>query len=173
MNKLNPFRKKYSDSEMRQFEFLGKIKYFSDLSFAELSRFLPAIHQRKYERDEVVFFRNDPSQALYILEKGEVTLNIDIRSDFETIIKVNEGNAFGENSMLENSKRIYTAIINTEEALLWVIPNYAILDIFQNNQKIRAKMMTSLASYYNQTNQQLFTSYRNSYGFFNLGQMFE
>ncbi|MFO7825776.1 MAG: cyclic nucleotide-binding domain-containing protein [Cyclobacterium sp.] len=173
MNKLNPFRKKYSESELKQFEFLGKIRYFEDLNFAELSRFLPAIHQRKYERNEVVFFRNDPSQALYILEKGEVTLNIDIRSDFETIIKVREGYAFGENSMLENSKRIYTAIVNTEEALLWVIPNYAILDIFRNNQKIRAKMMTSLASYYNQTNHQLFTSYRNSYGFFNLGQMFE
>ncbi|SHM54535.1 Cyclic nucleotide-binding domain-containing protein [Cyclobacterium lianum] len=173
MNKLNPFRKKYSDSELQQFAFLRKIPYFKELSFSEMSRFLPAIHQRKYERDEVVFFRNDPSQALYILEKGEVTLNIDIRADFETIIKVNEGRAFGENSLLENSKRIYTAIVNTEEALLWVIPNYAILDIFQNNQKIRAKMMTALASYYNQTNQQLFTSYRNSYGFFNLGQMFE
>ena len=120
-----------------------------------------------------MFFRNDPSQALYILEKGEVTLNIDIRKDFETIIKIKEGEPFGENSMLENSKRIYTAIVDTEEAILWVIPNYAILDIFQSNQKIKAKMMSSLATFYNSRNQQLFSSYKKSYGFFNLGQMFE
>ncbi|WP_375586616.1 Crp/Fnr family transcriptional regulator [Cyclobacterium xiamenense] len=170
---MNPFKKKYSAKELKQFAFLEKARFFQDLSYEEMSRFLPAIHQRKYERDEVVFFRNDPSQALYILEKGEVTLNIDIRGSFETIIKLNEGDPFGENSMLADSKRIYTAIVSTEEAILWVIPNYAILDIFRNNQKIKAKMMTALATFYNQTNQQLFSSYKNSYGFFNLGQMFE
>lgn len=173
MTMFNPFKKKYSPSELNQFDFLGKARFFQELSFDELLRFLPAIHQRKYERDEVVFFRNDPSQALYIVEKGEVTLNIDIHDSFETIIKLKEGEPFGENSMLANSKRIYTAIVSTEEAVLWVIPNYAILDIFQNNQKIKAKMMTALADFYNRTNQQLFSSYRNSYGFFNLGQMFE
>lgn len=169
----NPFRKTYSPAEREKFAFLGKVKFFKHLNFEEMSRFLPAIHQRKYMQDEVVFFRNDPSQALYILEKGEVTLNIDIRKDFETIIKIKEGEPFGENSMLENSKRIYTAIVDTEEAILWVIPNYAILDIFQSNQKIKAKMMSSLATFYNSRNQQLFSSYKKSYGFFNLGQMFE
>ena len=170
---INPFKKTYSPSEQKKFTFLGKVNFFADLTFDEMSQFLPAIHQRKYVQDEVVFFRNDPSQALYILEKGEVTLNIDIRTDFETIIKINEGEPFGENSLLENSKRIYTAIVSTEEAVLWVIPNYAILDIFQSNQKVKAKMMSSLATFYDRRNQQLFSSYKKSYGFFNLGQMFE
>jgi len=170
---INPFKKTYSPAEQDKFAFLGRVKFFEALNFDELSRFLPAIHQRKYVQDEVVFFRNDPSQALYVLEKGEVTLNIDIRSDFETIIKIKEGEPFGENSMLEHTKRIYTAIVSTEEAILLVIPNYAILDIFKSNQKIKAKMMTSLATFYNDRNRQLFSSYKKSYGFFNLGQMFE
>jgi CRP-like cAMP-binding protein len=135
--------------------------------------FLPAIHRRRYEKNEVIFFRNDPSQALYILEKGEISLNIDIKSNFESIITLRSSGAFGENSLLEGSKRIYTAIVQSEEAWLWVIPNYAILEIFKNNPKIQAKMMTSLAEYYNRNNNRLFSSYLNSYGFFNLGQMFE
>ena len=65
----NPFRKTYSPAERETFAFLGKVKFFKHLNFEEMSRFLPAIHQRKYVQDEVVFFRNDPSQALYILEK--------------------------------------------------------------------------------------------------------
>lgn len=169
----NPFKKTYSQSDLEQFEFLSKIKFFERLRYSELSGFLPAIHRRKYEKNEVVFFRNDPSQALYLLEKGEVSLNIDIRSNFESILMIRAGEAFGENSMLEGSKRIYTAIVHSEEALLWVIPNYAILEIFRNNPKIQAKMMTSLAEFYNQNNIRLFSSYKNSYGFFNLGQMFE
>ncbi|MEX0881905.1 MAG: cyclic nucleotide-binding domain-containing protein [Cyclobacteriaceae bacterium] len=169
----NPFSKKYSASELKQFDFLSRVNFFEKLTFSELSGFLKAIHQRKYEKNEVVFFRNDPSQALYILEKGNVTLNIDIKSEFETIIDVKHGTAFGENSLLEGTKRIYTAIVKSEEAILWVIPNYAIQEIFKNNPKIQAKMMYSLAAYYNRNNNKLFTSYQSSYGFFNLGQMYE
>ena len=101
----NPFKKKYSPSELKQFEFLSKVRFFGTLRFSELSGFLQAIHIRKYEKDEVVFFRNDPSQALYILESGDVSLNIDIKSQFEMITHVKPGNAFGENSLLGNSKR--------------------------------------------------------------------
>ena len=83
------------------------------------------------------------------------------------------GEAFGENSLLENAKRTYTAIVVSEEADLIVIPHSAIQEIFDSNPKIKAKIMTSLAEYYNQNNQRLFKSYRESFGFFSLRQMFE
>lgn len=169
----NPFKKTYSESEKRKFEFLSKVKFFELLKYSELIHFIPAIHERKYLKNEVVFFRNDPSQALYVMEKGRVLLSIDIKDSFETILTVNSGTAFGENSLLEGSKRIYTAIVDSEEATLWVIPNYAIMEVFESNPKIQAKMLTSLAEFYNQNNKRLFSSYQNSYGFFKLGQMFE
>ena len=134
---------------------------------------MPGIHFRKYLKDEVVFFRNDPSQALYILQKGLITLNIDIKKNFETILEVKEGEAFGENSLLNNTFRIYTAIVQSEEASLMVIPNYVIQEVFNSNPKIKAKMMTALAEFYNANNKRLFNSYQSSFGFFNLGQMFE
>jgi CRP/FNR family cyclic AMP-dependent transcriptional regulator len=56
---------------------------------------------------------------------------------------------------------------------LLVIPQFALLEIFVSNPKIKAKMMTSLAEYYNANNQRLFRSYRESFGFFSLRQMFE
>lgn len=169
----NPFKKTYSEVERHQFEFLAKVKFFERLRFSELTHFLPAIHRRKYHKNEVVFFRNDPSQALYIVESGRIHLTIDIKGGFETILRVDDGKAFGENSLLEGSKRIYTAIVDSEEATLWVIPNYAIMEIFASNPKIQAKMVTSLAEFYNSNNRRLFSSYQSSYGFFNLGQMFE
>lgn len=169
----NPFKRTYTEEELDLFEFLSKVQFFESLRYSEMVRFLPGIHFRKYVKNEVVFFRNDPSQALYILQKGQVTLNIDIKKNFETILEVNKGGAFGENSLLRDTYRIYTAIVRSEEADLMVIPNYAILEIFENNPKIKAKMMTSLAEFYNANNKRLFNSYQNSFGFFNLGQMFE
>jgi CRP-like cAMP-binding protein len=169
----NPFSKTFTQEELDMFEFLGLIKFFERLSYKEMYRFIPAMHHRKYLRDEVVFFSKDPSQALYLVKRGQVSLTIDVKDNFESILEINRGEAFGENSLLENTKRTYTAMIVSEEADLIVIPHFAIQEIFDSNTKIKAKMMTSLAEYYNQKNQKLFRSYRESFGFFSLRQMFE
>jgi CRP/FNR family transcriptional regulator, cyclic AMP receptor protein len=170
---LNPFSKTYSEKEQQMFDFLALIKFFERLRNKEMARFLPAMHHRKYVRDEVVFFSKDPSQALYLVKKGEVVLTIDIKDNFETILEIKSGEAFGENSLLKNAKRTYTAIITSDEAELIVIPHFAIQEVFDSNPKVKAKMMTSLSEYYNENNQRLFRSYRESFGFFSLRQMFE
>lgn len=170
---LNPFSKTYTAEDQNTFDFLRLIKFFERLRNNEMARFIPAMHQRKYNRDEVVFFSKDPSQAIYLVKRGQVNLTIDVKDNFESILEVNKGEAFGENSLLENAKRTYTAIITSEEADLIVIPHYAIQEIFDSSPKIKAKMMTSLSEYYNDNNQRLFKSYRESFGFFSLKQMFE
>lgn len=169
----NPFSKTYTDTEEQMFNFLGQIKFFENLKDKEMARFIPAMHHRKYIKDEVVFFSKDPSQALYLVKNGDISLTIDIKDNFETILEIKRGQAFGENSLLENAKRTYTALVVSDEAELIVIPYFAMQEIFDSNPKIKAKMMTSLAEYYNQNNQRLFRSYRESFGFFSLRQMFE
>lgn len=169
----NPFSKTYTETEEQMFHFLGQIKFFENLKEKEMARFIPAMHHRKYVKDEVVFFSKDPSQALYLVKSGEISLTIDIKDNFETILEVKRGEAFGENSLLENAKRTYTALIVSDEAELIVIPHFAMQEVFDSNSKIKAKMMTSLTEYYNQNNQRLFRSYRESFGFFSLRQMFE
>lgn len=169
----NPFTKTYTESELQTFDFLRLIKFFEKLKNKEMERFLPAMHLRKYQKDEVVFFSKDPSQALYLIKKGQVHLTIDVKDNFETILEVNKGQAFGENAFLHNAKRIYTAIVTSDEADLIVIPHFAIQEIFDSNPKINAKIMTALAEFYNENNQRLFRSYRESFGFFSLRQMFE
>lgn len=170
---INPFSKTYTEKDLEMFSFLSGIKVFERLKNQEMVRFIPAMHERKYEMNEVIFFSKDPSQALYLVKKGRVILTIDIKDNFETILEIQKGEGFGENSLLENTKRTYTAIVESEEAELIVIPYFAIQEIFESNPKIKAKMMTNLAEFYNGNNQRLFKSYRESFGFFRLRQMFE
>jgi CRP-like cAMP-binding protein len=169
----NPFSKTYEPEELRMFEFMQGSKLFEHLKLQELARFLPAMHERKYVKDEAIFFSKDPSQALYLIRKGQVDLNIDLQENFETIMQLKRGDAFGENSLLKNSKRTYTALVSSDQAELIVIPHFALQEIFDGNPKIKAKMMTALAEFYNANNQRLFRSYRESFGFFSLRQMFE
>ncbi len=135
-----------------------------------MSEFLPFMHLRNYGKNEVVFFRGDPSQALYIVKKGIISLNIDIEDQFEELMKVKTASFFGDNSLLPDKHRIYHAVCVTESAQIYVIPRLNIVEVFESNLKIKSKMMTAMADYYNGYTSQLFTSYRESFGFFDLNK---
>jgi CRP/FNR family cyclic AMP-dependent transcriptional regulator len=170
---FNPFKKRYSDEELKLFLFLNNIKHFEFLNEEELSQLIPYMYERSYMQDEVVFFRDDPSYALYIVKKGAVSLNIDMNNKFEVLTAMSKGETFGDNTLLENSKRIYSAIVTSERADLYVIPQINLLEIMASHPAIRAKIMTSFAELYNDYTSNLFNIYKSSFGFFELGSVYD
>lgn len=169
----NPFRKTYGSNELELFRFLGKVKLFQKLDFEEMADFVPFMHLRDYKQHEAVFFRNDPAAALYLVKSGEVSLNIDIEDRMEVLTLIKPGEAFGDNSLLNDTRRIYNAVVRSEEAELYVIPHVNMREIFSDEPKIKAKMMESLAEQYNHYTVNLFRGYKNSFGFFDLGKAYE
>lgn len=168
---INPFKKSYTNKEQNIFRFLARVKLFETLSHEEMAYFLPYLYLRDYKENEVVFFRNDPSHALYIIKNGKVTLNIDIKDRFEVLGSLQTASAFGDNSLLKNTRRIYTAV-TVDVAEIYVLPQVNILEIFQNHPPIKAKMLNSLAEMYNEYTENLFKAYKSSFGFFNLGEAY-
>lgn len=170
---INPFKKKYTERENNIFVFMAKMRLFSELNYKQMAQFLPHMHERSYEQNEVVFFRNDPSHALYLLKKGQVSLNIDINDTFEYLTTVKAGNALGISSLLKDSKRLLNAVVSSEKAEFYVIPQENIFSIFEDHIKIKCKMLEALAETYNEYNSNLYSTYRSSSGFFNLQQVFK
>lgn len=169
---INPFKKTYTSRELALFRFLSRVKLFEQLSHEEMVLFKPYLYLRQYKEDEVVFFRNDPSHAFYIIKSGQISLNIDIQDKFEVLTIVGPGKGFGDNVMLQNTKRIYSAVVISEEAEVYVIPQVNIFEIFDNHVQIKAKMFTSLAEMYNVYTENLFKAYKSSSNFFNLAQVY-
>lgn len=169
---INPFKKSYSEKELSLFRFLGQNKLFERLTYDELALFTPFMFKRSYMQDEVVFFRNDPSQALYLIAEGSISMNIDLQEKFEVLSILNKGQAFGDNALLENTSRIYTALVITEKAELYVIPQVNLLNVFENHSNVKAEVLNSLAELYNTHTTNLFNAYRSSFGFFNLGEAY-
>lgn len=170
---INPFKKSYTSKELNTFRFLSRIKLFEKLNYKEMSYFLPYFYLREYKSDEVVFFRNDPGNALYLVKSGKVSINIDVEDEFEMLKVIKSGAAFGESSLLPTSNRIYTSIIYSERAELYVLPKVNIHEIFESHPIIKTKMMESLAELFNDYMVRLFKSYRSSMGLFNLSQVFK
>ena len=169
---INPFRKSYSPKEISFFRFLTRIKLFEKLTYGEMAHFLPYLFLRTYKSEEAVFFRGDPSNALYLVKNGKVSINVDIKGRFEQLRMVQPGEAFGSNSLIDHSFRFYNAVVASESAELYVIPKVNIFEIFHEHEKIKAKMMTSMAEIYNQLASNLFKSYKASLGFFSLSQVY-
>jgi len=170
---INPFKKSYTSKELNTFRFLSRIKLFERLNYKEMSYFLPYFYLREYKMEEVVFFRNDPANALYLVKSGKVSINIDIEDEFEQLSIIKSGGAFGESALLLDSNRIYTSIVHTERAELYVLPKVNIHEIFQGHTVIKTKMMESLSQLYNDYMVNLFKGYRSSLGLFNLSLVYK
>jgi len=169
---FNPFKRSYTEKELGLFRFLNKVKLFERLNNDELVHFLPFLHLRSYKQNEVVFFRKDPSHALYLVKSGRVALNLEINNEFERLTTVKAAEHFGDNALLDETQRIYTTIVTSSQAEIYVVPQVNIFEVFEDHPKVRAKMMTSLAEAYNSYTVNLFGAYKESFGFFNLGQAY-
>lgn len=170
---FNPFKKKYSEEELDLIAFLAQTRHFEKLTEEELALFLPSMYLRTYQQDEVVFFSGDPSHALYIVKRGSVSLSVDVNNKFEQLAEAHRGNIFGDNSLLDYSKRIYTTVVTSEKAQLYVIPQINLMEILQDHPDVRAKIMTVFAELYNEYTTQLFKVYKSHFGFFELSKVYQ
>ncbi|SFC27302.1 Cyclic nucleotide-binding domain-containing protein [Flexibacter flexilis DSM 6793] len=170
---LNPFRKSYNAEELDIFRFLQKATLFSELTQDELYNFLPYLYLRQYKENEVVFFRNDPSQALYIIQKGQISLSITLSDKTEYLTSVSTHQTLGDNSLIPNAKRIYNAIVTSEVAEMYVLPQANLLAVFERDARIKAKMYAALSTSYNQYMVNLFKAYQSSFGFFDLSTAYK
>ncbi len=166
------FQKRHSDKDLQMFDFLRKAEILEALTDDELAHFLPYLYLREYKKNEVVFFSGDPSHALYMVKKGIVTLNLDIEDTFEKLMTMRSGRLFGDNALLPNAKRIYSAIVETEQVSLYVLPKENVQEIMNNHPLIKAKIMSAFSKRYNDYTARLFSVYKSSLGFFDLNTVY-
>lgn len=169
---LKYFKKTYSEEEKELFDFLRKNPLMNGLTDEELEKFQPYLYTRTYNENEVAFFTGDPSHALYIVKKGVVSLNLEIKGEFEKLMILRNGGIFGDNAILEQTKRIYTAIVITNNTELLVIPKVNLGEIMEHHLNIKAKMMSAFAKMHDDYTQRLLDTYKDSRGFFDLNTVY-
>ena len=170
---FNPFKKSYNREDRKNIDFLRLVKPFDLLSDDQLHVFVPYLYPRSYKKDEAVFFRKDPSQALYILKSGAVSLYLDIDGKMEPLVKVAEYGSFGDNCFIPESSRIYNAIVASEEAELIVLPQGNLIEILESKPRIKALVFQSLFALYSNYTSGIFEVYKSSFGFFELQQAYK
>jgi len=169
---FNPFKKTYEVDELKMLSFLDNLILFSSLTKDERALFLPHLHKRTYAKNEIVFLRNDPAHALYILTDGEVALTLDNDKSVEVITHLDSGSIFGETCILAEKKRLANAVSLSDNSTMYVLPQVSIQDIFASNIKIKVKMLEAVANLYHDVNGDILKTYQEAEGFFYMSNVY-
>ncbi|MDI9356254.1 MAG: cyclic nucleotide-binding domain-containing protein [Chitinophagaceae bacterium] len=123
---------------------------FRYLTKEEILTIIPHLYVRNYVKNEVVYFRTDPSKALYIIKKGTVAMKIDVNEHLLEVMQIKDGQLFGENTILKNAKRLLSAVVVSENAEIYAIPYLKLQEVFQRHGSIKIKVINAFAEKYNE-----------------------
>ena len=141
----NNFLKKKS-KEAQKVEIIEKAEIFHGLSKKELFEVEKTTYTRIYHPGEYIFRKSNPGDGMYIIMDGSVQI-VDERSDGNeeiTLVTLNNGDFFGEISLLDESPRSASAKCNKKtEAMSFFRAD--LLDILNRRPMIGSKIILNLA----------------------------
>ncbi len=102
-------------------EILKETKLFDDLTEIQLKRIIQIAQRKEYKAGEILFTEGTSSDAMYIIEQGQIKITKSLSPDKEKTLNVlSDGDFFGEMAFLDRAPRSATAKTITP-AVIWDI----------------------------------------------------
>lgn len=102
-------------------EILKETNLFDDLTEIQLRRIIQIAQRKEYKTGEILFTEGTSSDAMYIIEQGQVKITKSLSPDKEKTLNVlSDGDFFGEMAFLDRAPRSATAKTITP-AVIWDI----------------------------------------------------
>jgi CRP/FNR family transcriptional regulator len=127
-------------------EFLRSVPLFQDLDDASLSTLGALLVAKKASAGTIIFRELDESDALYIVEAGEVVISKHVQGPVDVVLTAfHSGDFFGEMGLFDAAPRSATAQAKID-ARLWRLDRKAFLHILSERPEIAAKICYRLVS---------------------------
>jgi CRP-like cAMP-binding protein len=111
--------------------FLSRVDLFKDLSSEHLAELARASNLRSLPKGAVLFFQDDPAEAVYVVRSGSVMIILSNPDGRELVIgEARTGEAFGELALIAGGERSMNAVTN-ERCELLVIPGATFLKMME------------------------------------------
>ncbi|MGQ9617462.1 MAG: Crp/Fnr family transcriptional regulator [Candidatus Aminicenantia bacterium] len=124
-------------------DFLSTISLFRELNREEITEILHIGRVRELKKDTVIFEEGDKSDSLYIIYEGKVRISKMIPNAGEEALAIlEEGNYFGEMSLIEDSFRSAWAIAHSDVVLL-EISLQDFRELMDKNKDLSIKVLKS------------------------------
>jgi CRP-like cAMP-binding protein len=127
-------------------DFLRSISLLQDLDDAALSTLGALLVCRKSPAGAVLFRERDDSDALYLVEAGEVVISKHVQGPVDVVLTTfRRGDFFGEMGLFDAGPRSATAQTKVG-SLLWRLDRKAFMHILADHPEIAAKICYRLVS---------------------------
>ena len=104
------FQRKQRSPETQKRDFLKAVPFFESLSDSEIEAVLEIMYERTYSADELLFEINHPSAALFVIQSGEVAIEIPNEDGPAALLAtLKEGAFVGEMALLDKTPRSASA----------------------------------------------------------------
>ncbi|HPC35438.1 MAG TPA: cyclic nucleotide-binding domain-containing protein [Candidatus Marinimicrobia bacterium] len=117
------------------------------LSDAELEALSHLFRCRHVKRDEIIFREGEPSEELYLIAKGRVSVliySVSLPGKSEKIASLRDNELFGEFSFIDGSPRSATIMAEEETDLIFV-DNVALYRYLDENEHVGYIVMRNIA----------------------------
>ena len=120
---------------------LKKISIFEKMPDELLKEICERMYFRNLKKDEVLFFRGEVGDTLYIIKTGKIKISISTEEGEELIISIfSDGDFFGELSLLDKSPRSADAVAITDTELFVLSRDVFYSYLFQHKEALEPIM---------------------------------
>lgn len=121
-------------------EFLNKVAFLQDLDDQTLAILAPLLGSKTVKSGAVIFRELDPSDALYIVERGRVIISKQVSGEVDIVLtRFSAGDFFGEMGLFDAAPRSATAHAESE-TVLWQLSRDAFEKILSDHPAIAARI---------------------------------
>jgi len=134
-------------------EILTRCGLFADLTHEEAEAISSKIFRRHYAKGQIIFSQGDPSNSIYIIEKGRIKVSRQSPDGKELVLySLGEGRYFGESALFISEPRRSVAT-TTEPTDLLVMTREDFMHVIEANPRIALVILAGLGHRLKMANQ--------------------
>ena len=119
---------------------------FAPLGQRERLELAARMRQKHFQRNEVIFHRDDPAGHVYLIASGTVKVSVPEEGGQEVVIALHRGgDVFGEISLFDEGPRSATVTAMTE-TMTFALANHDFMDVLRGSPDAMRQLLALLAT---------------------------
>jgi CRP/FNR family cyclic AMP-dependent transcriptional regulator len=133
-----------ADTDEQKVEMLKSIPLFHKLTRKEILEVDELLHERIYEKDEILFEEGDPGHGIFIVVSGKLRVKPSHPSMKTALLEIGPGELLGELALFDEAPRSAT-VVAAERTVTVALFQTEFASLLTRNKSIGVKVLIELA----------------------------